>query len=84
MTKIILYITSLLFCIIGIFSSCFAILNLSVSRKYEANDGCIGINGENLCLLQFYFLMCIIVLITTLIVMIIKRKKIFKDKDLSK
>jgi hypothetical protein len=74
MTRKILYIISLIICIFGICLSIFAILNLSVSRKYEACDGCIGINGENLCLLQFYWLMGIILLAITFIVLIIKRK----------
>lgn len=70
-----IFITSLLICVIGIFLSCFAILNLSISRQYEAEDGCIGINGDNLCLAQFYWLMGIILLAITFILLIIKLKK---------
>jgi hypothetical protein len=74
MIRKILYITSLIICFFGICLSAFAILNLSVSRKYEADDGCIGINGENLCLIQFWWLMGIILLAITFIILIIKRK----------
>ncbi|MEI7594353.1 MAG: hypothetical protein WCK02_01295 [Bacteroidota bacterium] len=53
---------------------------MSVSRKYEADDGCIGINGDNLCLLQNYWTASAIVLLLIMVVIFIKGKKVFSSQ----
>ena len=80
MRKIIYYLSQLiLFVTFGV--SCFAIVNIMVSMKYEADDGCIsGITGENLCLQKgMWIALCVLIVLLMIVLVFYKEKKIRKN-----
>ena len=52
-------------------------INIAVSRKYEADDGCISnVDGTNLCNLQIWVAILFFLSIIILLSLIIFRKKL--------
>lgn len=78
MKKVLYYVTQLIL-FISFWLNCFPIANIMVSRKYEADDGCIsGITGENLCIQQTVWIAICILIVVLMIVLGYNKKRIIK------
>lgn len=79
--KKLLYYILLAISILAIPFSGFAIINTSVSLKYETWDSgdCISlVSGENLCLTLWIFRIILIVCIVSLVMLLILKERILK------
>ena len=75
MKKTIYYLSQLILFIIFGFS-CFAIVNIMVRIKYEADDSCISsISGENLCLQKTIRIAFCVLIVALMIVLGYYKKK---------
>jgi hypothetical protein len=75
--KRILYNTLLILLCLAFVLSDYSIINVSVSLKYETNNGCISlVDGTNLCLLSNYYKIAGLLSGIVIILLVLFKKKL--------